>query len=212
MNIDHRIWLGAFAVAATAALFVPACSSSSSSSSSSSGGAGSEGLVAGPKDDHCKKTVKVDPGVCHTADAGGGDAGEDAAGLDDDAGAGAGGAYGATMYNDEGDDDDCKYHVKWSARSVAKGSDATFKVVLTNKSDGSPVTGAPIDPEVYLDDTHPAPNSDPSSSEDTPGTYTVGPISFDASGKWTVRFHIHDECDDSETSPHGHAAFFVQVP
>ena len=49
-------------------------------------------------------------------------------------------------------------------------------------------------------------------TETSPGTYTYGPIRFDASGKWTVRFHLYEDCVDGDTSPHGHAAFFVTVP
>jgi hypothetical protein len=41
----------------------------------------------------------------------------------------------------------------------------------------------------------------------------VGPIVFDQPGKWVVRFHFFENCDDLvEDSPHGHAAFYVQVP
>jgi hypothetical protein len=152
-----------------------------------------------------------------TTDLDGGTTQDDASpppGLDD------GGAidtppYGPTMSNAEGDDDDCKYHVKWSVASGGGSKtdgELTFTVTVTNKKDNSPVTQAPIDIEAFLDDTHPALNTDQVSTEtSTPGTYTVGPVAFDTSGKWTVRFHIHDDCDDSETSPHGHAAFFVQV-
>ena len=34
-----------------------------------------------------------------------------------------------------------------------------------------------------------------------------------APGKWTVRFHFNEICCDvNSDSPHGHAAFFVNVP
>jgi hypothetical protein len=175
---------------------VAACSSSSSTPS---GGSGSTAAaVQGPADAHCKETVKVDPAVCHVVE----DAGEAPAGDD----------YGETMYNAEGDDDDCKYHMKWTSSDVAQNKDVTFNVVATNKSDGTALTGAPIRLEVFLNDTHPAPNTNQSVTESPNGTYAVGPVKFDAAGKWTVRFHFHDECNDSETSAHGHAAFFVQVP
>ena len=52
-------------------------------------------------------------------------------------------------------------------------------------------TGA-VEIEAFLDDTHPSLNVEQTSNETTPGTYTVGPVRFDVSGKWTVRFHIHD--------------------
>src|SRR5437867_328431 len=67
--------------------------------------------------------------------------------------------------------------------------------------------------EVYLSDVHPAPNTRQKPVEESPGTYTVGPIRFDAPGQWTVRFHFFEECADVlEESPHGHVAFLAQVP
>lgn len=176
-------------------------------------------LVAGPQDSHCgTKVVSVDPTTCKaTADGGAGASPSE---------------YGATLANGEADDDDCKYRVKWSAAAAAAvttktlslsplhgneaapegdGADVMFTVTVTTKKDGLPVTGAPIGIEAFLDDTHPALNAPQSSKETAPGTYTVGPVRFDVSGKWTLRFHIHDECNDSEQSPHGHVAFFAQV-
>ena len=122
--------------------------------------------------------------------------------------------YGDTLSNGEGDDDDCKYHVKWSGAAIRQGGDVAFTVTVTTKSDGKPAVGTPIRAEVYLNDTHPGPNTNQKSVEtSTPGTFTVGPVRFDASGKWTVRWHFHEECSDLlDDSPHGHIAFFVQVP
>ena len=134
----------------------------------------------------------------------------------DDAGAGGGGAgagYGATMDNTQGDDDDCKYHLSWTASPICEGGGVMFTLVLTNKVDNSPAVGAPIRAEVVLHDTHPAPDTQKTAVEGPPGTYLVGPIKFDAPGQWTVRFHIHEECADLRAdSPHGHAAFLVNVP
>jgi hypothetical protein len=121
--------------------------------------------------------------------------------------------YGDTMFNAEGDDDDCKYHVTWSSTAIRENTGVTFTVIAAFKGDGGVVTGANIDPEVFLNSTHPAPNSNNKTTENPPGTYTVGPILFDAKGQWTVRWHLFETCDDSvEDSPHGHAAFFVDVP
>jgi hypothetical protein len=190
-------------------------------------------VVSGAGDAHCAgKSVAVEPAICHAAhaDAGSAEAGADAGGM-------AISDYGPTLFLTEGDDDDCKYHVKWSSPQVDTGAspasvklalsprhegeappptataagNATFTVVLTSKVDGKPVTGAPVNIEAFLDDLHPAPNTTQSVQETSPGTYTVGPVAFDASGRWTVRFHIHDECNDGERSPHGHVAFYVQV-
>lgn len=33
-----------------------------------------------------------------------------------------------------------------------------------------------------------------------------------SAGQWTVRFHFFDVCIDGPTSPHSHAAFYVNVP
>jgi hypothetical protein len=159
-----------------------------------------DAAVKGAEDAHCAgKSQAIDEASCKVmANTGGGAPDE---------------GYPPTMYNAEGDDDDCKYHVSWTASDVAENQDVTFKVVITTLADGKPATGADPEPEVYLDETHYAPATQLSSTEDEPGTYTVGPVRFDAPGKWTVRFHIHEECTDiAEDSPHGHAAFYVQVP
>lgn len=207
----------------TATLVAAACSSSDDDHAH--GKTASAAVVSGAADSHCgTKVVTVDTAAC-TADAG----------AESDAGADAGDIdladYGDTMPNAEGDDDDCKYHLKWSSGAAAattksfsvfprhdttsggtgEGGDVTFTVTITNKKDGSPVTGAPVEIEAFLDDTHPSLNVEQTSNETTPGTYTVGPVRFDVSGKWTVRFHIHDECRDSEASPHGHGAFYTQI-
>ncbi len=182
-------------------LTISACSSSSTTTDA---GAASSGIVAGAADAHCTKATPVDPAACTGA--------ADAGTTDMDAGGGTS-EYGATLFNAEGDDDDCKYHVKWSSPTgVAQKANVSFTVVLTTKADGKPATGAPVRAEVFLDDTHPGPNTKQVSTETSSGTYSVGPIQCDAPGRWTVRFHFHEECDDGEHSPHGHAAFYVQVP
>lgn len=167
--------------------------------------------VAGA-DDHCAgKVVTVDPAVCHVVVT------DDAGPAPGDAGGSDGGAastpdYGPTQPGSEGDDDDCKYHVKWQSTAVSENADVTFQIIATARKDGSPVAGAKPYAEVFLNDTHPAPNTPVATNETAPGTYTIGPVRFDAAGSWNVRFHFHDECNDSESSPHGHAAFFVKVP
>ena len=104
-------------------------------------------------------------------------------------------------------------------------SGSIFTVVATIKG-GGPLIGANTIAEVftttpgdagdpsYCDtkSTHPGPNSGIEFTEGPPGTYT-GPIVFDQPGQWTVRFHFHEECEDTlPTSPHGHAAFHITVP
>ncbi len=170
--------------------------------------------VAGPADTHCGTKVQtVSAASCkavtakrRTREPQDSDAGDAGTGQGED-------QYPATMYNSEGDDDDCKYHVTWASSSVAQNADVTFSVTAKKKSDGTPVTGAAPRLEVFLTDTHPAPNTVQVPTETAPGAYTVGPIRFDAKGAWTVRFHLNEDCSDlQDDSPHGHAAFYVTVP
>ncbi len=178
---------------AAVAMVVWACSSGPS------GPAG--GPVSGLLDTHCTLPdggMQVQP-TNQTSCQLGGDAGT----ID----------YGQTMFNAEADDDDCKYHLKFTTSPVYENTDVNFTVTATKKSEGAPATGANLDAEVYLDSTHPAPNSNQHTTESPPATYTVGPIRFDKAGQWTVRFHLFEQCLDTvPDSPHGHAAFFIAVP
>jgi hypothetical protein len=167
---------------------------------------------------------------CDIADAGATpDAGTGDAAASGDAGpaptpgqCGENGAdYGATMYGTEGDDDDCKYHASYTVTPICE-SDGTYFTVTANylTRSGAPLTGACTFAELCLNNSHPAPEADsppPQGSqqvvEGPPGTYTIGPVVFDAPGMWTVRFHFNEICCDvANNSPHGHAAFFVNVP
>jgi hypothetical protein len=179
--------------------------------------------VSGPADTHCiangvetKQAVGmclVDDGSAAAApppDAGGAEA-ADGGGSDD------GGAmtseYGDTLYNAEGDDDDCKYHVSWTSTAVKENGGVFFDVNVLRLADGQPATGANVQPEVFLTNIHPTPSTDIPNTESAGGNYKVGPVVFDAPGKWTVRFHFYEMCSDApEDSPHGHAAFYVHVP
>jgi hypothetical protein len=196
-------------------VLIVACSTSSSSNNTPSFSISA--AVTGAPDTHCNKkpTQTTSQASCHpdaaapTADAST-DGGAADGGTDD---GGTVNPYGNTMYGAEGDDDDCKYHLKWASTSIAQNSDVTFQVTATRKTDNQPATAAKPRLEVYLNDTHPAPNTKQAPTETSPGTYSVGPIRFDASGQWTVRFHLYEDCGDLlGDSPHGHAAFFVNVP
>ncbi len=174
------------------------------------------GAVTGAADAHCTMTVTINQASCGGAGGAGGMGGHDH-GMAGMGGAGAGGEMGGEMYpptmsNAEGDDDDCKYHLKWTSTAVCQNSDVFFTVTLTKKKDGMAAGGGKTSAEVYLDEMHPAPNSNQMTTETSPGVYKVGPIRFDKAGKWTVRFHTFEECADAEDSPHGHAAFYVNVP
>jgi len=143
-------------------------------------------------------------------DSGSGDTGAD---TGDDGGDNGSGDYGPTLYNAEGDDDDCKYHVKWTSTAVKANTDVTFDVNVIRRIDNQPATGADVQIEAFLNDTHPTPTANIPNKESAGGNYAVGPLKFDASGMWTVRFHFYEMCsDDPEDSPHGHAAFYVNVP
>jgi YtkA-like protein len=210
------------ALALLGALTGAACSSSDTSSTGTTGTGGHTGTpggpVKGPADAHCTKSQVTSEAACHPTAGTGGNSSTTSAGATTGAGGstGAGGdasEYGATLENAQGDDDDCKYHIAWTSTDIYQNTDVTFTVVATTKTDGKPVATGELDAEAFLNDTHPAPNSDTKVTESPAGTYKIGPMRFDKAGKWTVRFHIHEECSDlTEDSPHGHVAFFVNVP
>jgi hypothetical protein len=182
----------------------------------------------GAADVHCAgvPAQAVNGASCDAIDAG---ATSDDAGSSGDAGAVPGpcgengGDYGATMYGTEADDDDCKYHVSYSASPICENNGTYFVVTATyltrTGEDGGPaaLTGASTYAELCLSNTHVAPPADGRPSQEVvegpPGTYTIGPVIFDAPGNWTVRFHFNEFCCDVvPDSPHGHAAFHVTVP
>jgi len=189
-----------WAVAGAAMLAAGACSSSSPS-----GPVG--GPVTGALDAHCVENgvqTKNPIGACMT-----GAAAADPATADD----GGGSDYGETLYNAEGDDDDCKYHLSWTATPIRVDQNVTFTVVATRLFDDAPAADAGIRAEVYLNSTHPAQSPANAAPEGPSGTYKVGPIKFDAAGQWTIRFHLYEDCNDAPAdSPHGHVAFYVDVP
>lgn len=195
-----------------------ACSSESPAPTTDASTTTGGGPVTGTATDHCAgKKQPTDEASCHPSDAGTEDAhmhDEDAA-SDAAAEAASGGSddeYGPTMVGSKGDDDQCKYHLDWSITPTHVNEDETVTVTITRLADGKPATGAEPNLEIFLDDTHPAPNTPAKPTETAPGVYSYGPIRFDASGKWTVRFHLYEDCVDGDTSPHGHAAFYVTVP
>ena len=180
------------------------CSSSSDSNGMCASGSGP---VAGSADNHCVDgsgaPITQTIGVC-TAD-----------------GTGAGGQTSGTedfvvRYSNAAYDDDCKYSVSFQNSCVALNTPVTFTVTLKRKADGSAATGAdPNSPEIYMaDDTsHISPSNNIKAPEGPAGTYAIGPIVFDKSGRWVVRFHFFESCSDvPDDSPHGHVAFYIDVP
>jgi hypothetical protein len=205
--------------AAALASMVGGCSSDPDDpGSSNEGGASGQacpnggGPVPGDADQHC--TDRDGNAIIQVTRA--------AACMDSSAGGAPDGAGGAapeeeeeqlTLFNAEGDDDDCKYHVAFSASCIERNRDVSLTLHASNLSDDSALIGATPTTEIYLSDTHLAPNTKPKAAMIEPGVYTIGPIRFDKSGRWTVRFHLFEECLDArEDSPHGHIAFYVDVP
>ena len=109
MSPMTHLRLGAVAILGTSALVV-ACSSSKSDPTPAPPTLSTAAAVSGAADTHCagKPVVVASQAACHV---------DAAAPADTDAGDTDGGApksdFGDTLYNSEGDDDDCKYHVKW---------------------------------------------------------------------------------------------------
>jgi hypothetical protein len=158
------------------------------------------GAVAGASDSHC---AQPDGGVKAQATA------QASCHLS----GGAAADYGETNFNATAFDDDCKYLITWAATPIRQHEDVTVTATVTNTVGGAATTGASLSTEIFLSSTHPAPNSGVKTVEAPNGTYTIGPIRFDAAGRWTLRFHAFEECTDAaEETPHAHGAFFVDVP
>jgi hypothetical protein len=188
-----------------------ACSSSSPATVD-----GGVGVVTGAIDNHCSavEPIVVKQSSC-TLSPDAGTPSESDAGASDDA---APEPEAAINYNAEADDDDCKYHVKFSSTPVLTNQNVTFDVTLTKLAENNaPAVNADLVIAGVLanDDFHPIPNSGQKATE-TPagsGKYVVGPVKFDASGRWKITFHFYETCFDlAEDSPHGHATFFYDVP
>lgn len=123
--------------------------------------------------------------------------------------------YGTTLYNDSGSDDECKFDVSISAENVRIDSDSTISLSLTTRETNKAATGAKPYIEAFLDDTHPLPGATPTGEETSDGEYKFSNVKFDASGRWTVRFHFYGDCETTamaSTEPHSHVAFYMDVP
>jgi len=221
---------------ACSAVLLNAGCSSSDDSPAATGAVG--GPVQGAEDAHCadRHVVGADPGACH-ADASeeeGGASGEGEGGASGEGEASDGTAgsdcnqthaaeYGDTLPNSEGDDDDCKYHVSWTSTPIRRNQDVTFTVRAADLSTGDPLQSLPGEQDLPLSRVEvyqpceptrlgPAQNFKAEFSKISTGVYEGGPIRFDQPGRWVVRFHFFEQCNDGERSPHGHVAFFVDVP
>jgi hypothetical protein len=172
---------------------------------------GGEGAVAGAADDHCVAedgtAITQVIGICVT----GGEAAEEGEEHEHDEA-----EEHPILTGREADDDDCKYHVRFENTCVARDEPVTFTLSLTRKFDGMPGAGTmPAYPEVFLADDPSiiSLSNDITAREGPPGTYEIGPIVFHQSGRWVIRFHYFETCSDlPEDSPHGHVAFYIDVP
>jgi len=193
------------------------------------------GPVVGIVDNHCWGPGTPDGGLtfgsqaveaasCYVIDGG--------PYYDEDAGA-PGPPYGPTNWNSSSNDDDCKYFVGWHSTPISADAGVTFWVSAQLATNGAPLTGlaSALDAGtgvIYLEAAgdpdggifgHVSPTIGGvgvSIQESPPhsGVYQIGPaVFFDKSGLWYIRFHFNENCDDVlPDSPHGHAAFYVNVP
>ena len=214
-------------LAAAAGFLLNASCSSDSTSDANAGAVG--GPVTGASDDHCanQSPVAVDPAACMTPEASAGAGGAPADSSDtgsagSDCNATHDADYGDTLYGNEGDDDDCKYHASWTSTPIRLNQDVTFTVTTKDNTTNEPLEALAdgVLPLTRLEVYEPCqPNRRPPAqdfsakyAETAPGVYTAGPFRFDQSGRWVVRFHLYEQCLDGDASPHGHIAFFVDVP
>jgi hypothetical protein len=121
-----------------------------------------------------------------------------------------------TLFGREADDDNCKYHVSFENTCITVNQPVTFTLTLRRLFDDQPGTGTvPSNPEIFAadDPSHISPSTNIRATERAAGTYEIGPVIFDQSGRWVVRFHYFDNCSEvPEDSPHSHAAFYIDVP
>ena len=200
------------------------------------------GPVTGAKDTHCgAKGMQMaqvttvcpmgavaqasdDSGTSSDDSGGGGGDGGDAGVAGPDDGTCGDDDYQPTMYGASGSDDDCKYDVSWTSTPICENGNVYFTVTVKKRAfadggsavggDEPPMTGGTVGPDITLGCTHSMPNSPWTFLEEPAGSgiYKLGPVQFDRKGKWDVRFHFNECCNDGTTSPHGHAAFWVNVP
>lgn len=181
----------------------------SSGAGGSNGGTCSSpgGPPAEPADHHCEADsgpIVQPTGACITGDV-------DAGASDGGGAETTPGPWGGTSSAD----DDCKYDVSYSYTPICEKADVTFTVTVKKRTPGNaPLTGAA--PSLEVLDPIGLPGFGEGSqthTEKSPGVYDIGPIHFNKPGKWTIRFHFFATCSDArEDSPHGHAAFFIDVP
>lgn len=210
--------VGLLSISCGALSLASGCSSGAAPAGGGTGGAGGDsggggtcaspgGPATGPVDHHCEADsgpIVQPTGKCITGEVDAGTA--DAGGAET-----LPGPWGGTSAAD----DDCKYDVSYSFTPICEKADVTFTVTVKKRTPGNaPLTGA--QPYIEVLDPQGLPGLGEGSevpTEKSPGVYDIGPIHFDKAGKWTIRFHFFETCSDTpDDSPHGHAAFFIDVP
>lgn len=186
-----------------------ACSSSSSTAVVDGG----PGIVSGEADNHC---MGVDPIVVNQASCDVTDVPDAGAGSDDGGASDGGTGELPVHFGSSSDDDDCKYHASFTTTPVLVNATVTFNVTVTKLADNSPATKANVALEAYLADDPFTLIANGTKTTETPagsGKYVLTPIKFGKSGRWVVRFHFYEMCADIlDDSPHGHVAFYYDVP
>jgi len=207
--------VGFVSVLAVAVAVASGCSSDSSNQPQNDAGGGTGGSggscaspgapAAAPIDHHCEADsgpIVQATGKCITGeiDSGAADGGNEV----------LPGPWGGTSAAD----DDCKYDVSYTFTPICEKTDVTFTVTVKKRTDHSALTGAAPYLEVLDPKGRPGTGEgNEKQTETSSGVYDIGPIHFNEPGKWTVRFHFFETCSDTpEDSPHGHAAFFIDVP
>jgi hypothetical protein len=199
------------AVLSAATALGVACSDDDSETAECIGG---EGAVAGENENHCIENgvpVENPIGACMT-----GAPVDEEAGEDHEEGAPEEEEEHPVLLGREADDDNCKYHVRFENTCVALNEPVTFTLQLTRLFDDQPGSGTtPAYPEIFLADdaAHISPSNNITATEGPAGTYEIGPVVFDRSGRWVVRFHYFENCSEvAEDTPHSHVAFYIDVP
>lgn len=232
--MTFRRSLGSLALLVVAGFTItPGCKSTDDATNPGSTCTSTGGPVDGPADMHCidssGKQIVQPIGKCSAdgsgaggSDGGGGAAGSDgavaAAGHDehDHADAGTDDEEYTIHYGSEAADDDCKYDASFSTTCLEVGKNVTVSLNLRERDTGNPANGGhPDSPEIYLASkpSHISPSNAIKAVEGPLGTYQIGPVVFDEPGRWVIRFHYFESCSDiPPDSPHGHVAFYVDVP
>jgi hypothetical protein len=125
--------------------------------------------------------------------------------------------FGDTMYGSMGYDDDCKYAVSFTIDPICAKSTVSITVTAKDALTMKPITGASTSPnmmrlEVFQSDVLSASVAGVTVAETSPGVYKFSNVVFPTSGRWQIRFHFFENCVDLPDSPHGHAAFYIDVP